>query len=479
MASSRKSAQAIKRAASVKNTFERALEAILARVVVCGAASQPTVTPTIAVAYSGGLDSSVLLHLAADYAERHPISLYAFHVHHGLSPNADAWLEHAQQQAAALSVPFDAVRIHLIRQRGESIEHLARQQRYAALGKLSRQHGVQLLLTAHHQDDQAETVLLQLFRGTGVRGLGGMLELQRTEHLAADDVLLGRPLLECAREALQAFAAERGIHHIDDESNDDPRYRRNAIRQQIMPAIDQHYPGFAAALARGSQHWQNAQRLLDELAALDLAACAEGAALNIRALAKLSAPRADNLLRYWVLGQGEPGARYAPTTAQLAQLRHQLLTARADAQPMLQLCGVQLQRQGGAVVLLPLSQAEPPSAPLNLQWRGEREIEVPAWHGTLLFTPAAAHGVCPQRLRSSGLTLQPRVGGERLKPDPARPSRSLKNLFQEAALPARQRPWLPLAYLDGELVFAAGLGMDARHAGAPGGIALGWRGAGG
>jgi tRNA(Ile)-lysidine synthase len=331
------------------------------------------------------------------------------------------------------------------------------------------------LLTAHHQDDQAETVLLQLFRGAGLRGLGGMLDLHELHGITGGDVLVGRPLLECSRKALEQFASALDIAHVQDESNNDTRYRRNAIRQQIMPVIEHTYPGMAATIARSSQHWQSSQQLLDELALIDLTACAEGDALRVEAMAKLSAHRIDNLLRFWLQQQGAP---YSPSSAQLTQLRTQMLSARPDAQPALELCGLQLQRQAGVLAALPLRHASPPIEPVVVQWRGEKSIAIPEWQGTLLFAQAQARGICPQRLQSSALTLQPRSGGERLKPDPARPSRTLKNLFQESALPAQQRPWLPLAYLNGQLAFAAGLGMDARVADAPGGVTMHWRGEG-
>ena len=474
MESSRKSAQLTKAIDSVTASFERALEAILARVVV----SDPPIA--IAIAYSGGLDSSVLLHLATQYCQRqsislHAIPLYAFHVHHGLSPNADEWLKHCEQQATALNVPFKAVRVQLADLAEDGVEQAARVARYDALGELCRNHNVRLMLTAHHQDDQAETVLLQLFRGAGLRGLGGMLDLHDAHGLTGGDVLVGRPLLECSRKALEQFASALDIAHVQDESNTDTRYRRNAIRQQIMPVIEHTYPGMAATIARSSQHWQSAQLLLDELALIDLDTCADGDVLRIDAMATLSTQRIDNLLRFWLLQQGSP---YAPSSAQLTQLRTQMLAARSDAQPALILCGLQLQRQAGALVALPLRHASPPNEPLVIQWQGEQSIAIPEWQGTLLFAQAQARGICPRRLQSNVLTLRPRSGGERLKPDPARPSRTLKNLFQESALPAQQRPWLPLAYLDGQLAFAAGLGMDARVADAPGGVTMHWRGEG-
>ncbi len=466
MESSRKSAQLTKAIDSVTASFERALEVILARVVV----SDPPIA--IAIAYSGGLDSSVLLYLATRYCQRQAIPLHAFYVHHGLSPNAEAWLKHCEQQTTALNVPFKAVRVQLSDHAQDGIEQAARVARYAALGELCRTHGVRLLLTAHHQDDQAETVLLQLFRGAGLRGLGGMLDLHDAHGLTGGDVLVGRPLLECSRKSLELVASALDLAHVQDESNADIRYRRNAIRQQIMPLIEHTYPGMAATIARSSQHWQSAQLLLDELALMDLNACTDGDALRIDAMAKLSTHRIDNLLRFWLQQRGAP---YAPSSAQLIQLRTQMLAARSDAQPVLVLCGLQLQRQAGALVALPLRHASPPNEPLMIQWRGERSITIPEWQGTLLFAQTQTLGICPQRLQSSVLTLQPRSGGERLKPDPARPSRTLKNLFQESALPAQQRPWLPLAYLDGQLAFAAGLGMDARVADAPGGVTMHWQ----
>lgn len=476
MESSRKSAQRTKAIDSVIASFERALGAILARVVV----SDPPLA--MAIAYSGGLDSSVLLHLAARYCQREAIPLHAFHVHHGLSPNADAWLAHCEQQTRALNVPFQAARIQPDNVAADGVEQAARVARYAALGDLCRTHGVQLLLTAHHQDDQAETVLLQLFRGAGLRGLGSMRDLHDAHGLTGGDVLVGRPLLECSRKALERVADDRSVAHIQDESNLNTRYRRNAIRQQIMPLIERTYPGAAATIARSSQHWQSAQLLLDELALIDLNACADGHSLRIDAMAMLSVQRVDNLLRFWLMARG---ASYAPTSAQLVQLRTQMLAARSDAQPALVLCGLQLRRHAGALQAHPIRPAasvhqlhsEPPTVPLVIRWQGESSIAVPQWQGTLLFATAQARGICPQRLQSSALTLQPRSGGERLKPDLARPSRSLKNLFQEADLPAQQRPWLPLAYLDGQLVFAAGLGMDARAADAPGGVVMHWQGA--
>ena len=462
MGNSRKSPSPNKAATTVAARFERALEAILARVVVSGGA--------IALAYSGGLDSALLLRLLADLGRRNGRQLFAFHVHHGLSPNADDWLAHCEREATALGVTFDAVRVVLPDVAGQGVEQAARRARYRALGELCSKHHVSLLLTAHHQDDQAETVLLQLFRGAGLRGLSGMADADDAHALLGADVLLGRPLLDCRRSDLEQAAAQLGVAHVEDESNADTRFRRNAIRHAIFPSIEQHFPGVTAAIVRSSRHWQAAQNLLDDLAAIDLAHCAEGKALKLERVAALSADRADNLLRHWLMLQGAP---QPPSEAQLAQLRSQALVSASDAHPSLQLCGLNLQRHGGLLLAWPVAAGQPPDRAIVLRWNGEQHIDIPEWRGTLSFTTGGG-GIPAERLRQGALRLRPRTGGERLTPVVGRPSRSLKNLYQEAGVAAQLRPWLPLVYLDDALVFAAGLGSDVRAA-SDDGILLGWQ----
>ncbi len=463
MANSRKSPRPNKAAHTVAERVERALEAILARVVVSDGA--------IALAYSGGLDSSLLLRLLSDHMRSSGRRLFAFHVHHGLSPHADDWLMHCSQQAAALGVAFDAARVVLPDVADHGIEQAARLARYQALGELCRRHQVSLLLAAHHQDDQAETVLLQLFRGAGLQGLSGMADVADVHGLLGESVALGRPLLACRRSELEQAAAQLGIAFIEDESNADIRYRRNAIRRQILPLVDQHFPGAANAIARSSRHWQAAGQLLEELAVMDLARCADADALSLAHVARLSAARIDNLLRYWLALRG---VQRPLSEAQLMQLREQVMGADRDAHPSLDLGGLRLQRQGGRLVVATQLASEPPFADIGLQWAGESRIEVPEWQGALLFERGDA-GIPTDLLAAGPLSLRPRTGGERLAPGAGRPSRSLKNLYQEAGVPAQRRAWLPLVYLDGVLVFAAGLGMDVRYTRAANGIRIAWQ----
>ena len=445
-------------------SFERALEAILARVVISAGDS-------IAVAYSGGLDSSVLLQLAVDFCRERNLSLRAFHVHHGLSMHADQWLAHAQQRCTELGIPFEARKASVTGKSEHGVEQAARLARYAALSEMCEQGSVKLLLTAHHQDDQAETMMLQWLRGAGLPGLSGMAALQTEHPLLPVGVALGRPLLELARSDLEMLASELQITHITDESNADVRYRRNALRNEIFPLIERHFEGFSQTLSRTSRHVQAAQRLLDELACSDAGHCSQGEVLLLDRLVQLSPDRRDNLVRYWLRQR----TGFYPTEAQLLELQRQMLHSNTDVHPFIDLDSWRIERQRDRLLVQPIGLIEqPPTAELQLTWRGEAALEVPEWRGRLIFDEKGGPGIPRESLLASSLTLRARSGGERIKPGPGRPSRSLKNLFQESAVPARVRPWLPLVYLGDQLLYAAGLSMDNRFVSSDPGVCFRW-----
>jgi len=440
-------------------------------------------SPTsIAIACSGGLDSMVLLRLAHAWCAQEGITLHAFHVHHGLSPNADAWLAHCERSCAALGIAFDARRVAVAHD-GSGIEAAARKLRYAALGEMCVQHGADLLLTAHHLDDQAETVLLQLLRGSGPAGLSGMDADNRAPGLLGSDALvMARPLLAQPRAALERHAAEQGLDWVEDESNLDARYARNALRHGVMPALAASFPGFQARLARGAGHVASAQRLLDELAAQDLAACQDGDAIDLAYLAPLSADRRDNFFRHLFSVRGLA----MPSTAWLAEMVDQLFSAREDAQLKVTHPGCHIRRHRGKLVLTPhlpmLSGMRDPddigvldTPGQSFHWQGEASIAFPAYGGLLHFDPAA-RGFDAAWLRAQPLTIDFRKGGERLKPAANRPSRGLKAHYQALGVPAWERERLPTVARGGDLLFAAGIGMDCRLWGQEGGalIELRW-----
>lgn len=438
--------------ASVKDAFERALGDILARVAVSANTTNPC---AFAVAYSGGLDSAALLHLATDYVRAHGHMLFAFHVHHGLSPNADSWLAHCEQQCAALGLRFDARRVALQR-RGEGVEQAARISRYAALGELCRMHTIPVLLTAHHQDDQAETVLLQMLRGSGVAGLSGMGRVSPAPALVGDDsLLIGRPLLDVSRDALQRFVTAREIQYVEDESNTDIRYARNALRHQLMPVLCAAFPGFQERIGRTALHAQSAQRLLNELAAQDLATCSDGESVDIPRLRMLSGDRIDNLLRHWFSSRGIR----MPATAWLAELREQLLDAKDDARIRVTHPDCEVRRhRGRAFLTARMNDAVLEGAPVPFQWRGETSLCFENFGGCLHFD-LTEQGVDSTWLREQRLWIGWRRGGEKLKPALNRSTRSLKHHYQALGVPAWERERLPLVRVESGLLFAAGIGL--------------------
>jgi tRNA(Ile)-lysidine synthase len=422
----------------------------------------------VALAYSGGLDSSVLLDLAALYAREHGLTLHAFHIHHGLSSNADAWLAHCEQICAAHGIAFDALKIDLAQSDG-GVEEAARIQRYAGLGELCRRHGAKWLLTAHHQDDQAETVLLQLLRGTGVAGLSGMDSANTAPALLGSaDLTMARPLLHVARGEIERYAQAHGIAHIEDESNADTRYARNAVRLQVMPLLAQLFPGFQQRFTRTARHAQSAQRLLVELGAQDLQQCLQGDCLDMIEVKKLDADRIDNLLRYWF---GARGMRM-PSSAWLSEMRAQLLEAKADAQLCVTHPDCHIRRHRDRVFLTPrrdrdVSEIEPQA----FVWEGQPSMSFADFEGTLYFDPVSGDdaGIDAQWLRRQHCWIRYRSGGERLKLAPNRPTKSIKYHYQAMDIPSWERPYLPIVGIAtspgaaNTVLFAAGIGMDCAH----------------
>ncbi|CAP43791.1 tRNA lysidine(34) synthetase TilS [Bordetella petrii] len=278
--------------------------------------------PRLAVAVSGGADSAMLAAHAAPLARRLGIDLLIFHVHHGLQAAADDWAAHVQALGRILQVSVHTSRAQVRADSGLGIEAAARDARYAALADLARQHEAGHILLAHHQGDQAETVLLRLLRGAGVQGMAAM-----APSMPRDGLLYLRPWLNQGRadilRAAQAFAAQHGWQPVQDPTNADPRYTRAAVRELLTPVLDARWPGWQARLADHARHMADAAGILAEVARADLAALQPSADLASFALApwrELSAARQAQVLRYWLHLHG---ARM-PTEARLADLLRQL-----------------------------------------------------------------------------------------------------------------------------------------------------------
>ena len=374
------------------------------------------------VAYSGGLDSTVLLHLLASRG----MPLRAIHIHHGLSPNADAWQARCEEAAAALNIPLTAVRVSVDPCEG-GLEQAARRARYLVFEDIL-QAGDQLLL-AQHGDDQAETFLLRLLRGAGALGLSAMAESRPLGHGR-----LLRPLLGAGRAQLEAYARAHGLSWIEDESNSDLSLERNYLRARVMPALRERWP-VRERVARAAENLREAAELLQDLGAADLTACdwrpeRFGESVDAGLLGQRPRRRQKNLLRTWFSRIGED----MPPARQLDEALAQALDAAQDSVPAVGLGERVVRRFRNRLYLTPQLPAE--RAEGEWQWRGDRVLVLgQGWE----LSPPPDWPVADYSVRF-------RRGGERARPATRRHSQTLKKLLQEYDLEPWLRDWVPLVY---------------------------------
>ena len=404
----------------------------------------PDFRKRIAVALSGGLDSVVLLDTVCKAVKRHSQpEVFVFHIHHGLQKAADEWLVFCEKLAKHYQVPFDFRLLHLDQSQG-NIEARARVGRYEALANLCEDYGIEDLLLAHHQNDQAETVLLQLMRGAGVAGLSGMPELR---YIAGNSkpITIWRPLLNQSRAELEAYAKEHRLQWIEDPSNRNRKYRRNAIRKDIIPKLEKIQPQVVANIARSASLLSDAQGLLDRLALEDGKDILQQASLKVKPLlakAKSDMPAANNILRYWL----KQNHLAMPSQERLEAWWRDLHSAGADTQ---------------------------------LQWVHD-EQEIRMWRGQLHIVPEAAGRWVFKTIKATSkqpglpsawvkaaerdgiIEIRARSGSEKLQIRPNTPRKTLKNLYQEADIPPWQRN-APLLFIENQLVAVAGIGVSYPH----------------
>jgi tRNA(Ile)-lysidine synthase len=417
------------------------------------------------VAYSGGLDSHSLLHLLTACREQLAVSIEAVHVHHGLQSAADHWAEHCQQVCRQLNVPLTIVHVEAKAAKGESPEAVARKARYAALQNLVREGDV--LLTAQHRDDQAETLLLQLFRGSGSRGQAAM---PRQRVFGAGEHW--RPLLDTGRDELRHYAEQQQLNWMDDPSNLNTAFDRNYLRHEVMPVLQRRWPGIEETLGRVASQQAENETLLEVLAAQDMQGLL-GAdhSLSLAGLTGLNAARQRNVLRLWLREQGLA----LPSRRKLLQVQRDMLGAGEDRNPHLDWPGVELRRYRGWLYAMPPLQAVDEN--WCREWDLQEKVDLP-WSGQLFSHAAIGEGLRAD-LGETGHLVQLRLrhGGERCRPVGRGQHHSLKKLFQEAGIPPWQRQRTPLLFVDEELAAVPGLCVCEPFAAPKGGAGLqiNWR----
>ena len=397
------------------------------------------------VAYSGGMDSTVLLHaMAALRAARPDLQVRALHVNHGLQPGANNWQGHCEAFAATLDVVCESVRVRVEDARGQGMEAAARQARYAVF--TNRLAAGECLLLAHHADDQLETVLLRLMRGSGSRGLSGMPPAR-----ALGQGTLRRPLLAWPREALLAYANTHALAFIEDPSNALTHADRNHLRHNVVPALKRRWPDAARTGARNAAQLAEDAALLGDLARLDLAGCAGSAELPVAHLRALPDARAANALRHALIARGLP----LPPQARLAEALRQLRAARTDRQARVCWEGAEIHREGMTLWLLsPLP--TPPTQRVALL--PDRVLSDACGELRLLpWAPDdndARSSVISASQLQAGVHVGYRRGGERLRTAGAG-ARALARVLADAHVPVWLRDRLPLVFVDDEVVAIA------------------------
>jgi tRNA(Ile)-lysidine synthase len=393
-----------------------------------------------AVAYSGGIDSTVLL--AACRRLDPAVPLRALHVDHGLHVDSGAWTQHCRRFAESIGVELESVAVDIDRHSGQSVEALARDARYSALQALMR--AGEVLLTAHHRDDQLETVLMRLLRGSGVRGLRGITACSRLPpgHLA-------RPLLDVSRDEIWQAAAAWKLQWLDDPSNDDERFDRNYWRAVVLPGLKRRWPSVGVTVSRTARQMRDAEEILAEVAAADAVGLGAVDPIPRRRLTELTPARQRNLLRQLLESRGLP----LPDAARLEQVLCALRVARRDARPHVAWPGAEARVFRDALYLMPPlgPRSEPGySAPLapGEAWIGpEGRIELIPADGDADAAPGL-----PDTWVADGLRLSFRCGGERFKPAGSGHNRALKKLLQEAGIVPWMRSRIPLLRRDDALM---------------------------
>ncbi|MCL4185394.1 MAG: tRNA lysidine(34) synthetase TilS [Burkholderiaceae bacterium] len=433
---------------------------------------------TLVLAFSGGRDSTVLLDaLVRLWA---PSRIVAWHVHHGLQPGADGWQAACEREAARQGVRFGCTRLGARPVSGQNLEAWAREARYAALWQAVARTGAAALLTAHHADDQLETVFMRLARGSGPEALGGMAPAE----VRAGGWLI-RPLLDVGRETIDAYARSRGLAWVEDPMNEDPALLRTMLRARVLPALGAAVPGLRENVLRSAALLRESGEAMRVLAEGDLHAA--GLAVDLRsldrgALAALPALRRNEAVRAWWRLLGLP----MPTQARLAQWVAQMLLG-CSAGAAVTAAPWRFRRYRDRITVEPIDardwRRDPPPS-LTLRWHGEPAIALPGWHGRLGVVPAGGPGVVDAAwLAAQPLEVRAPPAAARLRPRAGGPSRTLKNLYQERGVPPWLRVAMPAVFAGGRLIYAAGLGMDAgAHAAdavsAPGAVGAADRSAG-
>ena len=401
----------------------------------------------ILLGFSGGLDSCVLLHLLTNMQTQLHFKLKVIHVHHGLNPSADDWLNFCKKKCKLLDIDFYNVKVKINKKSSLGIEGEARELRYEAI----KQKQKDIVALGHHQNDQAETLLLQLLRGSGLKGLAGMSEFDEKRKF-------WRPMLNIKKELLEKYASENNIEYIEDESNEDINFDRNFIRKKVLPLIESRYPASIETISRSASNISEGHHL-NELLALDDSKnimSDDGSYLFINDLKKLPRVRVINLIRWWLSFNNQ----LMPSKKNIVELYKQVVFIKKDTSLNLKISEEASIRAHNNKLFIGNFNIKPDT--FDLKWSGQEELNLPN-KKKLQFIKIEEGGLSLSKLGVKTLNVRSRVGGEKLKPFSDQPSRNLKYLFQAADIPIWERDQVPLIFAKNELVAVPNIAVHHKY----------------
>ncbi|MDH3355161.1 MAG: tRNA lysidine(34) synthetase TilS [Chromatiales bacterium] len=405
----------------------------------------------VVVALSGGVDSTVLLHLMQQLQQQHDLSLSAIHINHQLQTESDGWVDQCIELCERWQIPLQVEKV-IVEKSGHGMESDARAARYRIFDAQLQQGDI--LLQGHHADDQAETVLMRLMRGSGVRGLAAIPAERALGHGR-----VVRPLLPISRQQIIDYAAHHQLNWIEDPSNSDRTIERNLIRHEILPQMERQRSGVKKALVRSAEQFLESAELLDQLAEIDLqSAQLEPLQLGCDVLLELEHGRCRNLLRYWISKNGF----LTPSSAVIDRIIYEGLHSRADAHPLIDWFGAEVRRYRNSLYLMQRAPSEHEYAPLK--WDLCSALQLGEGLGILSSVKQIGAGIRTSLIVDNEVTIRWRAGGERIQPAGRTGHHTLKNLFQEAAIPLWQRERYPLIYIGEKLAYIPNLCAAAEFA---------------
>jgi len=402
---------------------------------------------SLIIAYSGGVDSHVLLHVCSQLAESRPLlNIESVYIDHGLHRDSDQWRLHCESISKQLSICFKSIKVDARDVHRDGPEQAARKARYGAFEKIVNQDTV--LFTAQHQDDQSETLMLQLLRGCGVDGLAAMPKIN-----AFSKGHLVRPFLELDKESIRAYADYYKLSWIEDPSNIELDYNRNYLRHNVIPIIKERWPAFAKTTARTAGHCAEASEVLDKHFAQYIDTH-EPRILDIGSLVSKDEASQRAIYRYWLKCNDVT----MPSSKVLHEFINSVVQATDDKVPILRLNRAEVRRHQQCLYLLNTLQAIPDKEIIN--WKGDK-CDLPHSLGDLLLTSTGSEGISKDIWAASVITVKFRQGGEKLKIDGREGTKRVKKLLNEHAIPVWVRQRIPLIYINDQLAAVAGYWIDA------------------